>query len=135
MNKKMQKAELAMLKVQERALELGILVSRPAVEGGRYDCILDDNGTLLRAQVKYAGVKASHSSGAVQVGLSKPPGRGAQRPYTDKEIDALLVYVPAIDRVCLFPPVVFSGRAQLIIRYEPPKNGRKQCLLAENYLW
>ena len=67
MNDKMSKAQLAMLKVQLRALELGCVVAMPTTEGTRYDCVIDDHGALLRAQVKYAGVHCKNSTGAVQL--------------------------------------------------------------------
>ncbi len=52
------------------------------------------------------------------------------------EIDALLVYVPKIDRICWFGPEVFNGRGALSIRIAPCKNKQvKGCLLAKNYLW
>src|SRR5436309_8926009 len=88
------KAESARLKVEARALELGIICSRPSVEGTRYDCILDIEGKLYRAQIKYCNRRSSHSSGVVSVKLKSNVKQGAARCYTESEVDALLIYIP-----------------------------------------
>ncbi|MFL6209623.1 MAG: group I intron-associated PD-(D/E)XK endonuclease [Pyrinomonadaceae bacterium] len=130
------KAELARLKVESRALELGIVCSRPAIEGTRYDCILDAGGKLFRVQIKYCDCRAVHASGAVQLRLRSTAGQGAGRCYTKDEVDALVVYLPALDRLCFFPQDVFCGKTAIHIRLQPALNGQtKGCLLAENYFW
>lgn len=130
------KAEIARLKVESRALELGVICSRPSVEGTRYDCILDVAGKLYRAQIKYCDCAAGNSSGAVQLRLKSNAGKGAARCYTEEEVDALLVFVPSIDRICFFPQEVFCGKAGLTIRLEPTRNGQlKGCVVASHYVW
>ncbi|MCI0485271.1 MAG: group I intron-associated PD-(D/E)XK endonuclease [Blastocatellia bacterium] len=95
----LRKADIARLKVEMRALEKGIICSRPVVEGTRYDCILDTGSKLYRAQVKYANGKSSNTEGVVQVNLRKEIRKNRNAAYTDSEIDVLLVYVPKIDSV------------------------------------
>ena len=130
------KAELARLKVEARALELGAVCSRPSVEGTRYDCILDIKGKLYRAQIKYCDCRSSHASGAVTVRLKSGIGYGAARCYTEEEVDALLVYIPSIDKICFFPPEVFCGKSALSIRLKPSLNGQiKGCVRAQDYIW
>ncbi|MGA9994088.1 MAG: group I intron-associated PD-(D/E)XK endonuclease [Pyrinomonadaceae bacterium] len=130
------KSEIARLKVEARALELDVICSRPSIEGTRYDCILDIAGKLLRAQIKYCDCAASNSSGAVQLRLKSNVGQGAARCYTEEEVDVLLVYIPSIDKICLFPQDVFCGKAGLTIRLEPSRNGQlKGCVRAQDYLW
>jgi PD-(D/E)XK endonuclease len=51
------KAEIAMVKVGLRALQVGAFVSKPIFEGARYDYIIERDGKLYRAQVKYADGK------------------------------------------------------------------------------
>lgn len=136
LSEQQRKAELARVKVEARALELGVVFCRPAVEGTRYDCILDIDGKLYRAQIKYCGRVSSHASGAFTVRLKSNPGQGAARCYTRDEVDALLVYLPSADKIYFFPPEVFCGKAAISIRLEPPRNRQlKGCILAENYLW
>jgi hypothetical protein len=47
----LRKADLARLKVEMRALELGVVCSKPVIEGTRYDCILNTGSNLYRAQI------------------------------------------------------------------------------------
>ena len=115
---------------------MGVICSRPSVEGTRYDCILDISGKLYRAQIKYCDRSANHASGAVNVRLKSSAGQGAARCYTAEEVDMLLVYIPLLDKVCLFPVEIFCGKSALNIRLEPARNGQsKGCLFAEQYFW
>jgi hypothetical protein len=130
------KAETARVKVEARALELGVVYCRPSVEGLRYDCVLDIEGKLYRAQIKYCDCKSVNASGALQLRLRSQEGQGAARCYTADEVDALLVYLPCVDRVCFFPQEVFCGRTGLSIRLEPSRNGQsKGCVPAEKFFW
>jgi hypothetical protein len=129
---------IAIAKVEVRALEKGVITSRPAIEC-RYDLIIDEGGRLARAQVKYAnGKSANMVQGAVTVHLEKwrVDGRGPIPYYSTEEIDLLMVYVPRIDRVLCFGPDVFEGRSQLQIRIEPARNNQQRgCLMANQYIW
>ena len=46
------KGEIALLKVEIRAAEQGIVVLKPTTSHRRYDIVLDCGGKFLRAQVK-----------------------------------------------------------------------------------
>ena len=130
------KAEIAMVKVSLRALQVGAFVSKPIFEGARYDYIIERDGKLYRAQVKYADGKHKKTVGAVQVNLRKQIKKDKNYPYNESEIDVLLIYVPKIDKICWFGPEIFSGKQNLSIRIAPSKNGQiKGCLAAEDYLW
>jgi PD-(D/E)XK endonuclease len=132
----MRKAEIAMMKVGIRALQLNASVSKPIFEGARYDYIIERNGKLYRAQVKYADGKLGYTSGAVYLNLRKQIKKNKNCPYNDSEIDALVVYVPKIDKICWFGPEVFNGKKSLSIRIAASKNGQiKGCLAAKDYLW
>ena len=132
----LRKADIARIKVEMRALELGIVCSRPVVEGTRYDCILDTGSKLFRAQIKYGDGKSSCSIGAVTVNLRKQIGKDRNHPYWEHEVDVILVYVPKIDAICWFGPEVFSGKGALSISIAPSLNNQsKGCLLASDYLW
>jgi hypothetical protein len=74
LSRQQRKAELARLKVEARALELGVICSRPSVEGTRYDCILDIAGKLYRAQIEYCACAAGNSTGAIQLRLKSTTG-------------------------------------------------------------
>jgi hypothetical protein len=132
-----QLGEFAVVKVQERAFEKGVVVSRPTIEC-RYDLIVDDHERLYRTQVKYAGSLNGAARGHVAVGLRKwrNDGRAVIPCYRAAEIDLLLVYVAVIDRVLAFGPEVFDGRGALCIRIRPSRNNQiKGCLMADDYIW
>ena len=139
------KGEIAKLKAELRAAEKGWIVSR-TVEGSRYDLVLDDGKKLYRVQVKYSNGKSSNSEGVVCVGLRKFTGddlrRSAEyrrlpiRMYTKDEIDVLVVYIPLLDKLCWFGADIFETKANIMIRYDPPKNGQKKGLtLVHDYVW
>ena len=132
----MRKAEIAMMKVGMRALQLGAFVSKPIFEGARYDYIIERDGKLYRVQVKYADGKNKTADGVVIVNLRKQIKKNKNHPYDESEVDALVVYMPKIDKVCWFEPEVFCGKQGLYIRIAPTKSGRvKGCLAAKDYLW
>lgn len=132
----LKKADLARLKVEMRALELGVICSRPVIEGTRYDLILDQDGRLYRAQVKYGDGSSAKCKGVVQINLRKEIKREKNHPYTDKDINVLLIYVPKIDKICYFGPEIFNQKSSLSIRTAPSINGQlKRCLPAEKFIW
>jgi hypothetical protein len=130
-----QKGEIAQLKVMLRAMEKNVVLSKPLVDS-RYDFILDNGQKLERVQVKYASGKMPHSRGSIRVDLKSWEGRKLRRRYSADEVDALLVYIPQIDKVLRFEPYLFCERATLTVRIEPAKNGQKKgILIAEDFIW
>ena len=130
-----QKGEIAQLKVQLRAAEKGVVLSKPLVES-RYDFILDDGNRLERVQVKYASGKPPHSTGSVKINLKSWEGRLLRRRYCAGEVDALLVYIPQIDGVLRFEAEVFCERASFTVRLEPAKNGQTKSIInARDFIW
>jgi hypothetical protein len=130
-----QKGEIAQLKVQLRAAEKGIVLSKPLVSS-RYDFILDDGQRLERVQVKYASGKAPHSQGSVKINLKSWEGRQLRRRYCAGEVDALLVYIPQMDEILRFEADVFCERASFTVRLEPAKNGQmKSVINAKDFIW
>jgi hypothetical protein len=133
-----QKGEIAQLRAELRAAEKGVLVSKPTRADARYDLILDEDGTLSRMQVKYADAKSSHSSGVVLVRLDRRMTNASRklRCYTRKEIDGVLAYVPAVDRMIRLGIEQFDGKWSVHVRLKPPLNNqRKGILFAEDFYW
>jgi hypothetical protein len=123
-----QKGEIAELRVQLRAVEKGYVASRPSIPC-RYDLIIDTGTELLRAQVKYVNSRCSHSKGSVTIGLRPGRERGKKRSshlYTNDQIDLILVYVPAVDRVACLKPNDFAGHSTLTVRFERAKNQQEK---------
>ncbi len=130
------KGHLASIKFDLRAAEKGIVVSVPQIPC-RYDRVMDIEGKLLRVQVKYAGQKVSHSTGVTCSKIQQPRDRcGTMRSYGDDEVDAIVLYIPQIDKLCLFGPEDFVGKTVLTVRYEKSKNNQKSNInWFEDYEW
>src|SRR5262249_38576397 len=125
-----QKGQIALYKVLLRAQEKGVLTSLPTVQA-RYDVILDHEGKLYRAQVKYADGKAQNSVGAISLHLQRRKKR-----YRQDEIDVLLAYLPQIDKICWFGQEIFDDRTSIYLRLTPSKNGQKKgCWMVADYIW
>jgi PD-(D/E)XK endonuclease len=131
------KGQEAVLEVQKRALEKGVIICFPTVEQ-RFDLVLvHPSGSCQRAQIKYANAVTSRSGGAVELDLRKATRNvGKKRTYTTAEIDIILVYLPLVDKVVAFGPKIFSKRASISIRLRPRKsiNG-KQMFRYQDYCW
>jgi len=124
------KGQIALLKVQIEAARKGAVVCLPSTPA-RYDLVLDYQGKLYRAQVKYADGKSQRSQGAVRLDLQR-----RKKCYTAEEIDVVLVYVPQVDRVCWFNRNVFENRSLLHLRIAPAKNGQTNgCRMIDEFLW
>ncbi len=129
------KGQLAVSKAEIRAVELGFIPSRPLYDT-RYDLIVDNGRNLIRTQVKYGGGKASNSSGSAIVKLDYETRTKKVYTYSKSEVDALIVYLPQVNRLCLFPKKIFIGKRKLNIRLEKSKNNQtKGVIAAEAYYW
>ncbi len=129
------KGQLAVSKTELRALELGYMPNRPVFDG-RYDLIIDKNGQLVRVQIKYADGKPSNSNGSVVVKLEYENRKKIFTTYNNNEVDALVVYIPKIGKLCYFPKKVFINKRKLNIRIEKSKNNQKKGIIAaEDYYW
>lgn len=129
------KGHIAFTKTLTRALELGYVPSIPTFDT-RYDLILDYGNNLLRVQVKYANGVSTNSEGSVRVKLSYETRTRKKYKYQPNEVDALIVYIPKVDKLCYIPPELFINKDALSIRIERSKNNQnKRVILAENYYW
>ena len=117
-----EKGQIALLKVQIEAARKGAVASVPTTPA-RYDLVLDSQGRLHRAQVKYADGKSQRSQGAVRLDL-----RRRKKCYTATEIDVVLVYVPQVDRVCWFDREVFENRSLLHLRITRRRMDRRMAV-------
>ena len=119
------KGEIAVRRFDLECLKLGYGVSAPISEL-RYDRVVDREGKLYRVQIKWCNSEATNSENAFLLRLST--WRNKKRvsaSYSDGEIDALIVYLPSVDRLYWFPPEVFNGKTSLTLRVKPAKNNQK----------
>jgi hypothetical protein len=126
---------LAVRKTELRALELGYLPSRPLFDT-RYDLIIDNHKSLIRVQIKYADGKSTGSTGVVVTKLEYIDRQKKTYTYEDNEVDALIVYIPKIDKLCYLSKKLFIGKHKLSIRISKSKNNQKKGIIAaEDYYW
>jgi len=130
------KGALAMSKVRTKCIELGYVLSIPELDV-RYDGIVDDRNKLHKIQVKYAdGMVSKDSSGSVKIKLLTQYRNRTIRHYEIGEVDALIVYLPKMDKLYWIPPEIFCGKKDLALRIEAPKNNQiKKVILASDYEW
>ncbi|MBV9851956.1 MAG: hypothetical protein JO250_20010 [Armatimonadetes bacterium] len=130
-----EKAEIATLKATIRAIQKGATVSKPVTEGTRYDLILDYQGRLYRAQVKYCG--STDQPGAVWVRLASGSyGRIRFQAYSAHEVDVVLAYVPSSDVILWIDACHFDGKGALSFRLQKALNNQsKGCRLIEDFIW
>lgn len=129
------KAEVATLKIQLRALEKGAIVSKPVVEGTRYDLVLDYCGRLYRVQVKYADGESQNGATFVRL-TAGSYGKVRFHSYSSIEVDAILVYVPKQDVVLWIEPSLFEGKRSLSFRLQKSLNNQtKGCCELADYIW
>jgi hypothetical protein len=74
-------------------------------------------------------------TGVVIVKLEYEDRHKKLKTYQADEVDALVVYIPKIERLCYFPNEVFVGKRKLSVRLEKPKNNYKKVIYAKDYYW
>jgi len=132
------KGQLAVLKIQQRAMEKDFIVSIPTTESV-YDLLIENNGKILKIQCKYGDGKVSKDSeGSVRIEMARKTALTKYKhdTYSSKDIDLVLVYVPKIDKILCFGPEQFENKRMLCVRIEKPKNGQKKNIKwANDFIW
>ena len=137
------KGEIACLQFELEAIRRDYIVSKPITEE-RYDRIIDIDGELKRIQVKYADSSDKQSDNNIVVKLStvakpksfKKNSKYLSKRYTQDEIDAVVAYVPKLDKFLWVDAVEFKNKAAINIRLAPSKNGQtKGCNFVDSFIW
>lgn len=125
------RGEEAVQRVILRAIQKDIAVSKPILEGSRYDLILD-LGQLKRTQVKYAG---RAKNGAISVPTASTTCRGKKgRVYAKHEVDLIVAYSPVTGKIYKLPAHLWRGKKAIHLRYAPAKNNQKTgCIQAQDW--
>lgn len=128
------KATIAEQKVILKAVEHGLVISRP-VAPARYDMIIDYGGKLERTQVKYADNCGKGIQGAVRVHFASY-SNGKPKLYQEGEIDVVLAYLPAIDKIVRIEPGLFINKRGIMVRYADCVGKQKyKCNYAKDMMW
>jgi hypothetical protein len=119
-----QKGAIAEAQITAAAVELGIGVWRPVVEGCRYDLILDTGDQLLRTQCKWAN--REQDVVVVRGRTCRHTPRGyVWTTYTGSEIDGIAAWCPDTAE-CYFVPIRdIDGRACMHLRLAPARNNQE----------
>lgn len=114
------KEQISFHKIALRAIQLGAYISLPLDSHGRYDAIIDWQGKLYRAQIKYTDtIAGTHGSVVINMGTKNSQRRITSKCYTMDEVDCILAYLPVIDEVLWIGPKRFDGKSSISVRWKP----------------
>jgi PD-(D/E)XK endonuclease len=121
------KGAIAEAHITAAAVDRGIVVLKPLVEGRRYDLVFDIGDRLLRVQCKWACRKDRVL--VVYTGSSRHTPHGYVRStYNADEIDAIAAYSPDTGR-CYFMPIAdVAGRWVVHLRLAPTANNQQVAI-------
>jgi PD-(D/E)XK endonuclease len=108
-----QKGAIAEAAITKRAVELGVEVYRPAVEGGRYDLIFALEEILLRVQCKWAS--KYENALLIRCYSCRRAREGMRvRRYTVAEVDVIAAYSSDTGHCYYLPAPLWSGVGECI---------------------
>ena len=129
MSQTTQKGAIAEAAITLMAIEMDIVVLRPAIEGRRYDLVFDVDDRLYRVQCKWA-----RRQGAVLIvnleSCRHTPHGYVRTMYDRTEIDAVVAYSQELKRCYWLPIEVVEGMRAISLRLAPTANNQQ---LAINY--
>jgi hypothetical protein len=121
------KGAIAEAAITAAAVEMGIYVLRPVVEGRRYDLVFDIGHSLYRVQCKWAPRRGA----VVCVNLTSTrhtPAGYVRATYDASEIDAVAAYCHDLKECFWLPIEVVAGKRAISLRLEPAANGQKSAI-------
>ena len=122
-----QKGAIAEARIIAAAVELGIDVYRPVVEGCRYDVILDTGPRLLRTQCKWANREGDVVVVRGRTCRHTPRGY-LWTTYSAAEIDGIAAWCEGTGQ-CYFVPIdEIDGQACMHLRLAPTRNNQEQLV-------
>ena len=113
--------------ITSAAVELGLQVLRPIVEGRRYDLVFDTGEELLRVQCKWGRLVRN----VVIVNLTSnrcTPHGYVRTVYGADEVDGVAIYCQPLKR-CFYVPIdMVAGRRVLHLRVAPAANNQSAAI-------
>ena len=121
------KGAIAEAAITSRAVELGIVVLRPLVEGRRYDLVFDVDHRLYRVQCKWAPRRGAVLD--IHLATCRHTPRGyVYTTYGPDEIDAVAVYCQELKACYWLPIEIVAGRRAMYLRLEPTANNQRAAI-------
>ena len=128
------KGAIAEAAITAAAVELGVVVMRPVIEGRRYDLVFDVDHRLYRVQCKWAPLRR----GAVEVrlgGCRHTPRGYDYSAYDPSEIDAVAAYCQELKTSYWLPIQMVAGKRAVHLRIAPAANNQRSAInSSEQYL-
>lgn len=118
-----QTGDLSVAMALQKFLRLGKSVALPFGDRDRYDLILDDNGKLLKIQVKTGWEESGHIRFSAKSVTTKN-GEWSHQDYKG-QIDAFVVYYPPLDKLYLVP-ISKCKSTSMNLQLAPTKNNQKK---------
>ncbi len=128
------KGAIAEAAITAAAVELGVVVLRPVIEGRRYDLVFDVDHRLYRVQCKWAPRRGAIID--VHLATCRHTPRGyVYSTYSAEEVDAVAVYCQEL-KCCYWLPIdLVEGKRAMYLRLEPAANGQRSAInYAEQHL-
>src|SRR6476660_6807347 len=123
------KGNVAEAAIAFRAVALGLSVSKPLTEHGRYDLVIEVAEHLYRVQCKWGRILADGNSVSINLCSSRWTPRGQIRTkYQAGEVDLVAVYCGELDRCYLLPERLVIDRRATQLRLVAPRNGQRSCI-------
>jgi PD-(D/E)XK endonuclease len=121
------KGAIAEAAIAAAAIELGIYILRPLVEGRRYDLLFDVDGRLLRVQCKWAPKRGNVIVVNLQTHRHTPRGY-VRTTYSADEVDGIGIYCQAL-KECFYVPIEkAAGHRCLHLRLARAANGQSAAI-------
>ena len=121
------KGAIAEAAITAAAVELGIFVLRPLVEGRRYDLVFDIDNHLLRVQCKWAPKRGNVVMVNLRTHRCTPHGY-VRTTYSADEVDGIGIYCQAIRRCFYVPIEKAAGRRAMYLRLAPAANKQESAI-------
>jgi hypothetical protein len=121
------KGAIAETAITAAAIELGIHVLRPLVEGRRYDLVFDVGGELLRVQCKWAPKRGNVVAVNLTTHRCTPRGH-VHSTYTADEVDGIGVYCQELKQCFYVPIEKAAGRRAMYLRLAPAANHQRLAI-------
>ena len=121
------KGAIAETAITARAVELGIVVLRPVVEGRRYDLVFDIDHRLYRVQCKWAPRRGN----VIVVNLTScrhTPQGYVRSTYGPDEIDAVAAYCQELKSCYWLPIERVAGMRAISLRLTPAANCQESAI-------
>ena len=128
------KGAIAEAAITSMAVEHGVVVLRPLVEGRRYDLVFDIADRLYRVQCKWAPRRGRIID--VHLATCRHTPRGAvYTTYDAEQVDAVAVYCQELKQAYWLPIEMVAGRRGIYLRLQPTANNQRSAInYAEQFL-